>query len=104
MTKLKTSPPSPQPKHFQVSRPGVTTNDGVFSLWNGHSPLKVVPAFLSCTVSPTTSAIWSLLLTSAAAPTAVPHLALLCPGPNRPCSRPVRLDQPPGHDCGPVKS
>jgi hypothetical protein len=47
MTKLKTSPPSPQPKHFQESRLGVTVNDGVFSPWNGHRPLKVVPAFFS---------------------------------------------------------
>lgn len=39
MTKLKTSPPLPQPKHFQESRPGVTVNEGVFSPWNGHSPL-----------------------------------------------------------------
>jgi hypothetical protein len=31
MTKLKTSPPRPQPKHFQDSRDGVTVKDGVFS-------------------------------------------------------------------------
>ena len=47
MTKLKTSPPRPQPKHFQESRAGVTVNEGVFSPWNGHRPLKVVPAFFS---------------------------------------------------------
>jgi hypothetical protein len=28
---LKTSPPRPQPKHFQDSRDGVTVKDGVFS-------------------------------------------------------------------------
>ena len=39
MTKLKMSPPSPHPKHFQVSRPGVTTKQGVFSPWNGQRPL-----------------------------------------------------------------
>ena len=39
MTKLKMSPPSPQPKHFQVSRPGVTTNEGDFSPWKGQRPL-----------------------------------------------------------------
>ena len=45
MTKLKMSPPRPQPKHFHVSRDGVTVKDGVFSPWNGQRPLKVVPAF-----------------------------------------------------------
>jgi hypothetical protein len=71
MTNENTSPPRPQPKHFQESRPGVTVNDGVVSPWNGHRPLKVVPAFFSWTVSPTTSAMFSRLLTSAATPTAV---------------------------------
>src|SRR5215212_1514607 len=70
ITKLKTSPPSPQPKHFHESRAGVTVNDGVFSPWNGQRPLYVVPAFLSWTVSPTTSTTLSLFLTSAATPTA----------------------------------
>jgi hypothetical protein len=31
ITKLKMSPPNPHPKQCHVSRPGVTTNDGVFS-------------------------------------------------------------------------
>jgi hypothetical protein len=44
MTKLKMSPPRPQPKHFHVSRAGVTVNEGVFSLWNGQRPLKLAPA------------------------------------------------------------
>ena len=70
MTKLKMSPPRPHPKQCQVSRFGVTTNEGVFSPWNGHRPLKTVPAFLSATVSPTTSTTLNLLFTSAATPTA----------------------------------
>jgi hypothetical protein len=47
MTKLKMSPPRPQPKHFHVSRAGVTVKDGVFSLWNGHRPLYDAPALRS---------------------------------------------------------
>jgi len=47
MTKLKTSPPRPQPKHFHDSRDGVTVNDGVFSPWNGQSPLYEAPALRS---------------------------------------------------------
>jgi hypothetical protein len=39
MTKLKTSPPSPQPKQCQLSRPGVTMKLGVFSPWKGQRPL-----------------------------------------------------------------
>src|ERR1035437_1938840 len=70
ITKLKMSPPSPQPKQCQLSRAGVTTKLGVFSPWNGQSPLYVVPAFFSCTTSPTISTIDSLLFTSAATPTA----------------------------------
>src|SRR4051812_7190056 len=67
------SPCLPQPKQCQVSRTGVTTNEGVFSPWNGHSPLRVVPAFFSWTVSPTTSATGSRPLISATAPTAKGH-------------------------------
>ena len=40
------SPPSPHPKHLKMPIPGFTLNDGVFSLWNGQRPLKLVPAFL----------------------------------------------------------
>ena len=69
MTKLKMSPPSPQPKQCQLSRAGVTTKLGVFSPWNGQSPLYVVPALRSSTCSPTISRTDSLLLTSAATPT-----------------------------------
>ena len=43
MTNVKMSPCLPQPKQCHVSRPGVTTKLGVFSPWNGHRPLKVVP-------------------------------------------------------------
>src|SRR5664280_3087892 len=75
------SPPSPQPKQCHVSRAGVTMKLGVFSPWNGQSPLSVVPALFSCTVSPTTSTTVSLLLTSAATPTV--NL------PPRPCAVPV---------------
>src|SRR5262245_8845433 len=89
------SPPSPQPKHFQESRPGVTVNDGVFSPWNRHRPLYVVPAFFSWTVSPTTSTTLSLLLTSAATPTAKPRL------PAHPIGRPWT---PAGHASALVKS
>src|ERR1035437_7395188 len=74
ITKLKISPPSPQPKQCQLSRAGVTTKLGVFSPWNGHSPLRVVHALRSCTASPTTSTIESLLFTSAATPIANPVL------------------------------
>ena len=71
MTKLKTSPPRPQPKHFQLSRDGVTVKDAVFSPWNGHSPLNEVPALRSCTVSPIRSTRLTFCLISAAAPTDV---------------------------------
>src|SRR4029079_9963033 len=74
MTKLKMSPPSPQPKHFHDSRAGVTVKDGVFSPWKGHRPLNVEPAFFSWTVSPTTSTTVSLFFTSAATPTAKQRL------------------------------
>ncbi len=68
MTKLKTSPPSPQPKQCQLSRAGVTTNEGVFSPWNGHRPLKVVPALRRETLSPMTSTMSSFDLTVATTP------------------------------------
>jgi hypothetical protein len=51
-----------------VSRSGLTVNDGVFSAWNGQRPLKIVPARLSATVSPTTSATASFDLISATMP------------------------------------
>src|SRR5829696_6506780 len=100
------SPPSPQLKHFQESRAGVTVNDGVFSPWNGQSPLNVEPAFFSWTVSPTTSTTLSLFFTSAATPTA----KLVLP---RATARSIVPEAAPGnaaplggagHDCGLVKS
>ena len=62
------SPCSPQPKQCHVSRSGVTMNDGVFSAWKGQRPLETVPARLSETVSPTTSATGSFDLISATMP------------------------------------
>ena len=38
-TNLKTSPPTPQPKQWKNPLSRFTLNDGVFSPWNGHSPL-----------------------------------------------------------------
>ena len=89
------SPCLPQPKQCQVSRAGVTTKLGVFSPWNGHRPLRVVPAFFSWTVSPTTSATGSRPLISATTPTAKRT-------PVRPPGRSV--DATGGDDDGPVKS
>jgi len=42
---LNTSPPTPQPKQWKNPLSRLTWNDGVFSPWNGHSPLKVAPDF-----------------------------------------------------------
>ena len=39
MMKFMGVPPLPHPKQWQVPRVGDTKNDGVFSLWKGHSPL-----------------------------------------------------------------
>ena len=44
ITNLNTSPPAPQPKQWKIWRCGLTWNDGVFSLWNGHSALNAEPA------------------------------------------------------------
>jgi hypothetical protein len=76
MTKLKMSPPRPQPKHFHVSRAGVTVNEGVFSLWNGHRPLNDAPALRRLTLSPISSARSIFCLISAATPTDVIDLPL----------------------------
>src|SRR5208337_5399642 len=54
ITKLKTSPPLPQPKQWKICLTGCTANDGVFSPWNGHSPVKFFPLFFKRTYSPTT--------------------------------------------------
>src|SRR5688572_2725624 len=92
MTKLKMSPPLPQPKQCHDSRPGVATKEGVFSPWNGHRPLYVVPAFLRLTLSPTTSTTDNLLLTSAVAPTDKLH-SLLAPRTRR-CVRILPVGPP----------
>ena len=103
MTKVKMSPPRPQPKQCHVSRGGVTTKLGVFSPWNGQRPLKVVPAFFRETDSPTTSRTDNLLLTSAVTPTdkLVPRSAA-----DQATPLPLAGDHPHGrgHTCGPVKA
>src|SRR5580700_8219570 len=65
-TNLMTSPPSAQEKQYHRPRAGVTLNDGVFSSWNGHSPLsEPPPALRSCRYSPMTSSIAERSRTSA---------------------------------------
>src|SRR6516162_6701485 len=57
-TNLMTSPPSAQEKQYHRPRAGVTLKDGVFSSWNGHSPLsEPPPALRSWRYSPITSAM-----------------------------------------------
>jgi len=53
--KPKASPPTPQPKQWKMPFFGFTMNDGVFSLWNGHSPFQLTPAFRRFTKRPTRS-------------------------------------------------
>ena len=53
-TKVKTSPDSPHPKQWKNCFWAFTLNEGLFSLWNGHKPLWLVPARLSDTYSPMT--------------------------------------------------
>jgi hypothetical protein len=48
-------PPLPELKSFQICLAGDTINDGERSSENGLSPLKLLPARLSCTKSPMTS-------------------------------------------------
>ena len=43
ITKVKTLPLSPQPKQWYSPRSSLTVNDGVFSLWNGQSPVWLRP-------------------------------------------------------------
>src|SRR5205823_12626018 len=75
MTNVNTSPPLPHPKQCQLSRSGLTMNDGVFSAWNGHRPLYADPARLRATVSPTSSTTGSLDLMSATMPDEVMAMA-----------------------------
>ena len=53
-TNLITSPPVLQPKQWKNAFSRFTWNDGVFSLWKGHSPFQVAPIFFSDTTSCTT--------------------------------------------------
>ncbi len=39
----------PQPKQWKNCLLGLTENDGDFSPWKGHSPMKFAPPFLSGT-------------------------------------------------------
>jgi hypothetical protein len=58
MTNLKTSPPTPQPKQWYEPTDGRTLNDGDFSSWNGHRPLRdPPPAFLRVTYCSMTSSM-----------------------------------------------
>src|SRR5437764_8351354 len=56
MTNLIAPPLAPQPKQWNMRLSGLTLKLGVFSPWNGHGPLRLRPAFLSCTRRPTTCA------------------------------------------------
>ena len=44
---VKTFPPSPQPKQWNIWREGLTMKEGVFSEWKGQRPLKFCPPLLS---------------------------------------------------------
>src|SRR5256886_17508650 len=58
MTNRIASPPAPQPWQKYRLRDEETVNDGVFSSWNGHRPLRLPPpAGLSVTRSEITSTI-----------------------------------------------
>src|SRR3989304_4257493 len=65
MIKEKISPPVPQaPKQCQLCCSGKTKKEGGFSLWKGHKPLKLRPAFCRVTYSETSSTISNLCFTS----------------------------------------
>ena len=65
ITKLITFPASPHPKHLYICLSCETENEGDFSLWNGHNPIKFLPDLLSLTVSEITSTIsFSFLILS----------------------------------------
>src|ERR687896_227894 len=98
---VMTSPPSPQPWQYHMPRVGVTLNEGVFSSWNGHRPLRLPPpALLSWRYSPTTSAIGDRSRTSAMSSLRIRPAtsASLVPEPdiNRPLSRLIRSRPNPG--------
>src|SRR3989454_933740 len=54
---VKTLPPSPQPKQWNIWREGLTMKEGVFSEWKGQRPLKFCPALPSERWALTTSTI-----------------------------------------------
>ena len=43
LTNSNTSPPAPQPKHFQTCFSGLTKNEGCRSEWSGHRPTSWRP-------------------------------------------------------------
>ncbi len=43
MTRVKTSPPTPQPKQWNSCFSESTVNEGSFSEWNGQSPMCFRP-------------------------------------------------------------
>src|SRR5690606_14575092 len=55
------SPPFPHPKQWKFWESGKTMNEGVFSLWNGHKPLKFAPAFFRDGTYPWTRSTTSIL-------------------------------------------
>src|ERR1700733_14120401 len=90
-TNLMTSPPSAQEKQYQSPRAGVTLNDGVFSSWNGHSPLsEPPPALRSCRYSPMTSSIAERSRTSAMSSSRIrPATVAVALGVDRPLNEPI---------------
>ena len=42
-------PLTPHPKHLYIPLDGLTVKEPVFSLWNGHSPIKFAPRLRSVT-------------------------------------------------------
>ena len=46
MTKPKTSPAFPQPKHLKICFCGLTLKEGVFSAWKGQRATRFRPARL----------------------------------------------------------
>src|SRR3954447_19639634 len=86
-----TSPPTSQPKQWYRFLVGVTWNDGDFSSWNGHSPLRLPPpARLSCRCSPTISSIFDRSRTSAMSAARIRPRPATTPAPAGPSARPCR--------------
>src|SRR4029453_612207 len=64
MRKPITSPCAPQPKQWKKALSSLTLKEGVFSLWNGHSPRCSRPRRCSRTRRPTTEDRLSRALSS----------------------------------------